>query len=218
MQRWAILLLGVLLGIGSAMASAAQALDRAPLLDQLEIVRLERELLALGAAGGDARVRLELDEQVVWTGSQGVVGAAVTDRRLLFVAAGNGTWQEVRLRRDEKAPTAARVSDRVVLADTSRRLLGFSEIGGAPREYQLGPNERVEAVEVAEGVGIAVTDRKALGYSAQRGGFFEISLEIREQIESIDVRAELATLRTNRRLLVFRGLSGVWSERSLKGS
>jgi hypothetical protein len=197
-----------------AMRGEAQDLsDRVPLLDQLEIVHLDRDLVALGAAGGDARVRLELGERVVWTGTRGIAGSAVTDRRLLLVAAGNGRWQEVRFLRDETPATGAWVGERVVLAYTSRRVLGFSALGGNVSEYRLGPNERIEVVDVAEGVGVVLTDRNALGFSSRLGSFAETTLMLREQVEAVEASAELVTVRTDRRLLVFRGTGGVWGDR-----
>lgn len=222
MQRLAVLLscVALSLALGAARSEAQALLPNVPLLDQLEIVHLDRELVALGASGGDARLRLELDEQVVWIGSRGITGAVVTDRRLLLVAAGRGTWQEVRFLRDEDPAAGAWVGDRVVLTYTSRRVLGFSALGGHVTEYRLGPNEQLEALQVAEGIGVALTDRKALGFSSRLGSFAEISLGLRENIEALDVRAELATLRTDRRLLVFRGTGGVWGDRrrELNGS
>jgi hypothetical protein len=215
MQRPVALLacVALLLMYGVARGGAQSLTPKLPLLDQLEIVHLDRDLVALGAAGGDTRVRLELDERLVWTGTRGLVGAAVTNRRLLLVAAGRGIWQQVRFLRDEEPSTGAWVGERVVLAHTSRRVLGFSAIGGNVSEYRLGPNEHLVAVEVAEGVGVALTDRKALGFSSRLGNFSELSLGVREHVESLDVSAELATVTTVRRLLVFRGTGGVWGDR-----
>lgn len=213
-MRLFLLLFAASLTFGLGTPSAAQNLATdVPLLDQIEILRLDRDLVALGASGGDARIRLELDEELVWTGSRGFVGAAVTNRRLLLVAAGRGLWREVRWLRDEVAPRSAWLGERVVLAHSTRRVLGFSAFSSGVSEYRLGPNETLEAVDVAEGIAVALTDRKALGFSSRLGNFAETSLGLRERVESLDVRAELGTVTTNRRLLVFRGSGGVWGDR-----
>ena len=58
--------------------------DQVPLADLLEILFLDRELLAIDAAGGGQRaLRLRLDENLLWKDSQGRVGMAVTNQRIL---------------------------------------------------------------------------------------------------------------------------------------
>lgn len=216
MDRRSLIALALLVGLASTPSvSPAQVLHSpAPVLDQIEIVFLERDVLALGAAGGDARVRLDLDEQVLFHGARGIAGAVVTNRRLLLVSAGGAAFREVPFLREELPPDAGPLlGERVVLLRTSRRLLGFSGTTGRLSEYRIGPNETLDHLGIAEGVAIGVTSRKALGFSARTGGFFEIALQVRETIEAVDVRAELATVTTNRRLLVFRGLGGAWGER-----
>ncbi len=213
MARPSLLWLSALWILLVAPVAAQTFVPDVPLLDQLEILRLDRDLVAVGASGGDARVRLELGEDVVWSGSRGLSGAAITNRRLLLVAAGRGIWQEVRWLRDEDPPRSAWVDERVVVTHSSRRVFGFSALTRNISEYRIGPNERLEAVDVAEGVAVVLTDRKALGFSSRLGNFAEISLGLRERIESLDVRAELATVTTDRRLLVFRGSGGVWGDR-----
>ena len=62
--------------------------DETPLEDVLELVHLERQILAIDAlGGGETSVTLELGEQVLWSRSRGRVGVVLTDRRVLAVAA-----------------------------------------------------------------------------------------------------------------------------------
>ena len=52
--------------------------DEVPLADLLEIVILERQLLAVDATGGDAATELHLGERVHWKGTRGRVGVVLT--------------------------------------------------------------------------------------------------------------------------------------------
>lgn len=205
--------------LGLAAAAGAQTLpDRGetPLADLLEIFVLERELVAIDAAGGGQTTEdLHLGEQVRWTGSRGQVGVVLTDERVLAVATGSASWQEARYQRGESPPAEALLGDRVALVYTDQRVLGFDGISGNLLEYRLGPQEALTHVRVGENVGLAVTSRVALGLSPHVGGLFAFKLHLRERIETVDVRSNLATVRTDRRILIFKAPAGSWSVKRL---
>lgn len=205
----AVMALTVLLWPGPPARSSSSSV---PLADLLEITFLDRDVVALDGEGGEARVRLYLGEQVLWSDSHGAVGVVITDQRLLAVSSHAGAWQEARFQSGETPPADALLGDRVALATTDRRVLGFSASVDSLVEYRLGPHEKLRSVRVGENVGVVVTDRKALGLS-RNGGFFETDLHVHERLEGVDTRAALATVTTSRRLLVFRAASGSWSER-----
>jgi len=188
--------------------------DSAVLEPQLEVQVLDRELLAIDAEGGGARSeRLERGEHVLYTRSEGKVGVAVTDRRVLAIATRSGAWQEVRLREHESPPPDVALGDRVALALLPSRALGFDGGSGNLVESTLGPREVVRDSATGQNVAVVVTDRRALGLSSDRGGFFEVRLRPSERIESLDALANHATLQTSDRLLIFRGETASWEER-----
>lgn len=204
------LLLALLLATGAP----AQQLGEVPLADVLEVLVLDRELLAVDARGGGQRtVRLRLDERVLWSGSRGRVGVVISDQRILAVATGSAAWQEEPRLRDEALPEQALLGDRVALVRTSRRVLGFDGGSGNLVEARLGVREQVRAERAGENAAVIVTDRRALGLSPFAGGFFEAPLDLAERLESVEAAANLATVTTNRRVLVFRAPSGSWEER-----
>ncbi|HEY5657084.1 MAG TPA: hypothetical protein VIY27_04780 [Myxococcota bacterium] len=214
----AVALLILLLGVtGPASAQIlAPSRDEVPLTDLLEILLLERELVAVDAeSGGQTAVDLHLGERVLWSGARGVVGVVLTDQRMLAVAVDSGSWRETRYQQGERAPEAAMLGDRVALLITSRRALAFNAGGASLAEYRFGPGETLLSSRVGENVGVVVTDRKALGFSPSAGGFFASRLHLRERIGSVETRSNLATVTTNRRVLIFRAPSGAWSERAL---
>jgi hypothetical protein len=197
----------------TALASAQQP-DEVPLGDVLEVLVLDRQLLAVDARGGGQReLPLRLEERVLWTGARGRVGVALTDQRVLAVAVGSGAWQQADRQRDEELPGDALLGDRVALVVTSRRVLGFEAGSGNLVESRLGVRERVLARRSGENVAVVVTDRRALGLSPMVGGFFEAKLSLVERFESLTAAANLATVTTDRRVLIFRAPSGSWEQR-----
>jgi len=213
-RRWQIC--GILLAL-AAVPAPSRAQDVAgsvPLADVLEILVVDRELLAIDAAGGGQTVaRLRLHENVLWKGARGKVGVIITDQRVLAVATQSGSWQEIDFGRTETRPESALLGERVALAITSERVLGFN--GGSANlvEYRLKPRERVLIARAGDNVGVVVTDRRALGLSPFLGGFFAVSLALGDPIESVTADSNLATLTSGRQLLIFRATTGTWEER-----
>jgi hypothetical protein len=190
--------------------------DETPLEDVLELVHLERQVLAIDAQNGVATtVDLELGEDVLWSRSRGRVGVVLTNRRVLAVSTSSGAWQGERYRRTERRPELALLGDRVALVETSERVLGFNGGSGALVEYRLGPQEYLVDARTGANAAVVVTNRQVLGLSPQAGGFFPAKLQVQERLVELTPRSNLATVRTDRRLLVFRGPTGTWEERSL---
>ncbi len=191
--------------------------DEVPLADLLEIVVLEREVLAIDAEGGGvSSERLHLNETVLWYEARGKVGLVTTDQRVLAASTGSSIWVELRFERGETRPQGAVLGDRVALLVTSHRAIGFTGASGGLIAYRIGPGEKLLATGIGENVAVVVTDRKALGLSAQAGGFFERSMHLRERLERVDARSNVATVTTDRRILVFRAPTASWGERRLE--
>jgi hypothetical protein len=187
-----------------------------PLSDVLELVILDRELIAVDArGGGESTLSLLRAEQVLFSESRGEVGVVITNERLLAVSVNSGSWQETGWQRSETVPSHALLGGRVALAVTEKRAIGFDGRSGNLVESSFGPRERLVAQRVDENVALVVTDRRALGLSPWAGGFFATRLDLGDQIQEISVRANLATITTEHRLLMFRAPSGVWAERRL---
>jgi hypothetical protein len=207
----AALVVAVVLRVGSA---AAQVGTDVPLADILEILPLDRELLAVDArSGGQVSERLRIDEELLWTASRGGVGLALTDQRLLAVAVDSAAWQRLSRQLGEVFPERPLLGDRVGLLVTSRRAIGFDGGSGNLVEASLGLREKVLATRTGRNVAVVVTDRRALGLSPTAGGFFDTSMQLTERLEAVNAESNLATVRTNRRLLIFRSPTGSWEIR-----
>jgi hypothetical protein len=194
--------------------ASARVPSEVPLADVLDVLVLDREVLAVDArSGGQVRVSLRLNERVHWYGSRGLVAVALTDQRILAVAIGSGAWQQAELQRGEAPPSGAELGERIALIATSVRVLGFDGGSGNLVESRLGIREKLLQMRVGATVGVAVTDRRALALSSDTGGLFTAKIGLEERLEAVAVSANLATVTTQRRLLVFRGPTGTWEER-----
>jgi hypothetical protein len=208
-------LLAALLLLCIALPAAAREFN-SPLLPLLEVQVIGRQLMAIDSeTGGELPLRLEREESVLYTRSQGRVGVVVTDRRLLAAATGSGSWQEARYRKGESAPAEIELGDRVALAMMRTRAVGFD--GGSRNivESTIGPREIVLDTAVGPNVVMVVTDRRALGLSPYRGGFFDVRLRVGEAFHSVKAFANHATLQTSQRLLIFRSPDASWEEKRL---
>ncbi len=187
-----------------------------PLSPLLEVQIIGREVLAIDSEnGGQRSERLERGEAVLYTRSQGRVGIVVTDRRMLAISTGSGSFQVARYRKGEGPPADVEIGDRVALAMMPSRAVGFDGSSHNIVETTIGPREIVLDTAVGPNVAMVVTDRRALGLSADRGGFFETRLRVGEQFQSVSAFANHATLQTSQRLLIFRGPDAAWEERRL---
>jgi hypothetical protein len=194
----------------------APAPGEIPLADVIEILLLDRQLIAVDARGGGQTVApLRRAEQVLWTGARGVVGVVMTNERLLAVSADSAAWQETGWQRGEAPPDGALLGERVALIVTTRRAIGFDGGSGNLVESVLGPRERLLERRVGENVAVVVTDRRALGLSPFAGGFFEVKLDLGDPVKEVAAHANLVTLTTDHRLLIFRAPTGSWEERRL---
>jgi hypothetical protein len=114
----AVVVLGGLIAGREAVAQVSLYPDEIDRLDVISIQQDGRNLYGFNAVTGSrARVRLDIDEVVLFSQSRGRVGIVLTDRRALGLTAG-GNFQEARYRIAERAPDFAVVGDRVALVAT----------------------------------------------------------------------------------------------------
>ena len=185
------------------------------IVDQLQLRELDRALVATSSRGGSLREELRVGEGVLHRATRGRVGVAITDKRILAVAVGSGSFQSERLRLRERLVEWPLLGARVGLVLTDLRVLGFDGGSGNFVEQRLGPGEKVVARAIGTSVAVVVTERRALGVSAFAGGFFEVDLLSSERELLVEATGNVATVETPRRLLTFDGADGRWRERRI---
>ena len=184
--------------------------------DRIDVISVDRRVLAVNANGGLPELDLEIGEEVTDTQSDGLVGVAATNTRLLGITSESGSWRELRLRVSERRALdrgdRIHVGDRVALAVLDERIAALALGSTGWNELALTPREEVEHAKVGANVAGVATQLRAIGFSA-RSGFVSISLRPNEEIQASSVKDSSIVLTTNVRLLIFREGSGIWLER-----
>jgi hypothetical protein len=208
-------LVALLFGLAVVPAARADHRDRFrdPLADQIEVVVIDREVVAIDAeGGGDRSAELSLREEVGFHAARGIVGVALTSERALFFSANRG-WLSLRWLPSERVPERVLLGERVALLATSKRVIGFNAESGIAVDEPLGRNEPVHDLVIGANAGAALTSRRLLGLSLGSARFIEEKIGVSEAVESLDAGANIITATTPRRLLIFRASGATWEER-----
>ena len=212
-----LILAGLVLAgpVGAGQSGRANGFDQAQIEDVLQVLRVDRGLVAVGIDGSSIRLALESGEVIQHTAARGRVGVALTDRRVAATASGSG-WRVQRLRIGEQIQEEPILGTRVALVLTDVRMLGFAGEIGSLVEERFQIREKWLQREVSSSVAVVVTNRRALGLSPTRRGFFEIDLRPTEKNPTLTTSGTMATLVTKNRILIFDGINGGWRERKIK--
>ena len=183
--------------------------------DRIDVVQVDRSILAVGASGAFLEIDLEIGEAVLDTRSQGLIGVVTTTSRLLGVTPESASFRELRYRIEERKQLPERIylADRVALVDLGARLAALGPDSSSWNELSLGPGEQLSRVVIDTNLAGAVTQRRAIAFAPESGGFITIALSPRETVESSSLRDSSLTLTTSRRFLVFRAGAVRWAER-----
>ncbi len=193
--------------------AAGADFTRDPLSDQIDVVVVDREVLAIDARGSAERsIGLHLREQVGFHGAGGIVGVALTSERVLFFAANRG-WLELRWESGEVPPDSVLLGERVALLATSKRVIGFNAESGLAVDERVGRREPVLDLAIGANTAAVLTSRRLLGLSLSAARFIEEKLGVNEAVESMQAGANIITVTTARRVLIFRSTGGNWEER-----
>lgn len=182
--------------------------------DRIDVISVDRRVLAVNADGGLPELDLEIGEEVTGTRSVGLVGVAATNTRLLGITSESGSWRELRLRVSERRnlPERIHVGDRVALAVLGGRIAALALGSTGWNELPLTPREKVEHAKAGANVAGVATQLRAIGFSAS-SGFVSITLRPSEEVQASSVKDSSIVLTTNVRILIFREGSGIWLER-----
>lgn len=190
-----------------------------PVEDRIDVVQVDRRVLAVGANGAFLEIELEIGEQVLESRSQGLVGVVTTNTRLLGASQSAASFRELRYRIEERAalPRHIYLSDRVALVALVNRLAALGPKSGAWNELELGPNEALGHVWIDENLAGATTQRRAIAFAPQSGGFVTVPLSPDETIEQSSLRDSSLLLTTTRRVLIFRAGADRWLAQTREG-
>ena len=181
--------------------------------DRVALTVVDDKLFAVVAGGSSVELRLDLGEQVVELQSQGLIGIAVTTRRLLAIQPRAGSFAELRFRVSEGPGSigALHLRDRLAIVELPTRLVAYTAQPAAWFEIGLGPGEKPREVISDQNVAAIITPRRAIGFSPLSNGFVEFTLLPTEDLERSTLASDSVTLVLPHRILIFRAGDRLWT-------
>jgi hypothetical protein len=183
--------------------------------DLIDIAESKSKIIAIIEGRKTITFDLRPNEKVLWSGSNGYLGAFLTDSRFFVISTSLDAWQALSLRLDESGKGVASLSPYIALLVTSDRAIGFDATTNRFIETQLPIHDELLAAEAEKYVAVVITSSRAFGLAAESSAFIEITLRIRETIEAIKLTSSKATVRTSDRLLTFEASGSTWKEHRL---
>ena len=180
--------------------------------DLIDIAESKSKIIAI--IGGRKTITSDLrsNEKVLWSGSNGYLGAFLTDLRFFVISTSLDAWQALPLRSDESGQGVASLSPYIALLVTRDRAIGFDAASNRFIETRLSIQDELLAAEAEKCVAVVITSSRAFGLATETSAFTEIRLRGRETIETIKLTSSKATVRTSDRLLTFEATGSTWNE------
>jgi hypothetical protein len=199
----------------SILASITSSYAEEEIEDLIDIAESNRKIIAIIEGRKTISSRLRVDEKVLWSGSNGYLGAFLTNLRFFVISTSSDAWQVLPLRFDESEKGVASLSPYIALLVTGDRAIGFDAASNRFIETRLPIHDELLAAEAEKYVAVVITSSRAFGLAAETSAFIEIPLRVRETIEAIKITSSKATVRTSDRLLTFEARGATWHEHKL---
>ena len=199
----------------SMLASTIPSYAGKEIEDLIDIAESKGKIIAIIKGRKTISVNLRRNEKVLWSDSNGYLGAFLTNLRFFVISTSSSAWQALPLRLDESEKGVASLSPYIALLVTGERAIGFDAASNRFIETQLPIHDELLAAEVEKYVAVVITSSRAFGLAAETSAFTEIPLRVRETIEAIKITASKATIRTSDRLLTFEATGSTWNEHRL---
>jgi len=183
--------------------------------DLIDIAESKSKIIAIIEGRKTISFDLRTNEKVLWSDSNGYLGAFLTNLRFFVISTSSDAWQALPLRLDESEKGVASLSPYIALLVTGDRAIGFDAASNRFIETQLPIHDELLAAKAEKYVAVVITSSRAFGLAAETSAFTEIPLRVRETIEAIKITASKATIRTSDRLLTFEATGSTWNEHRL---
>ena len=183
--------------------------------DLIDIAESKGKVIAVIEGDRTIPVTLRQNEKVLWSDSNGYLGAFLTNVRFFVISTSSDAWQALPLKLDESEKGVAYLSPYIALLVTGDRAIGFDAASNRFIETQLPIHDELLAAGAEKYVAVVITSSRAFGLAAETSAFAEIPLRVRETIEAIKITSSKATVRTSDRLLTFEAKGSTWNEHRL---
>ena len=183
--------------------------------NKIDITESNDKIIAIISGSKAIEFELRLKENVLWSDSNGHLGAFLTNQRFFVISTASSSWQSMSLKLDESEKGTASLSPYIALLVTPDRAIAFDARSNRFSEVQLPLHDELLAAEVDKYVAIVITNSRAFGISLKSPDFTEIPFRLGESVEKINITSSKATVQTSDRLLTFGAKTSTWIEHRL---
>lgn len=183
--------------------------------DLIDIFESNNKIIAIIEGRKTITFDLRLKEKVLWSDSNGYLGAFLTNQRFFVISTSSNSWQALPLWSDESKEGVAFLSPYIALLVTGDRAVGFDAATNRFVVTQLPIHDELIAAEAERYVAVVITSSRAFGLASESSAFTEMTLQVSETIETIKLTYNKATVRTSDRLLTFETTDTTWKEHRL---
>jgi hypothetical protein len=181
----------------------------------IDIFESNSKIIAIIEGKKTISINLRTDEKVLWSDSNGYLGAFLTSDRFFVISTSSGTWKYLHLMSDEPEKTNVSLSPYIALLVTGDRAIGYHAASNRFIITHLPIHDELVAAKVEKYVAVVITSSKAFGFAAKTSTFISISFLGRETTQEIKITSSKATVRTSDRLLTFEASGSSWKEHRL---
>ncbi len=183
--------------------------------DLIDIFESDSKIIAIVEGKKKIAFDLRQKEKVLWSDSNGYLGAFLTNDRFFVISTSSGSWRAFPLSLDESEKETAILSPYIALLVTGDRAIGFDAESNRFIETRLPIRDELLTAKVEKHVALVITSSRAFGLAAKSSSFIAIHLGARETIKETKITSSKATIHTSRRLLTFEASGAAWSEHRL---
>ena len=199
----------------SILASTISSYAEEEIEDLIDIAESKSKIIAIIEGRKTISFGLRRKEKVLWSGSNGYLGAFLTNKRFFVISTSSSAWQVLPLRLNESEKGVASLSPYIALLVTGDRAIGFDAASNRFIETRLPIHDELLTAKAEKYVAVVITSSRAFGLATKTLAFAEIPLRVRETIEAIKITSSKATVRTSDRLLTFEATGSAWHEHRL---
>ena len=198
----------------SILVSAICSYAEEEIEDLVDIFESNGKIIAIIEGKKTFTSNLRSKEKVLWSDSNGYLGAFLTNERFLIISTSSGGWQILSLRSDESKGVAS-LSPYIALLVAGDRAIVFNEASNRFFETRLRTQDELLAAKVDRYVAVVVTSGRAFGLTTKTSAFTEIHFRVGETVEEIKTTSSKVTIRTSDRLLTFEASGSRWRKHRL---
>jgi hypothetical protein len=196
----------------ATLASAIFCYAEEEIEDLIDVFESSNNIIAIIEGKKTFTYDLRPNEKVLWSDSQGYLGALLTNERFFVISTSSDAWQVLPLRLDESKKGVTSLSSYIALLVTGDRAIGFDAGSNRFIENQLTIDDELFTAKAEKYVAVVITSSRAFGFSVRTSSFAEIRLRVQESIEATKITSRKATIRTSDRLLTFEASGSTWNE------